>query len=102
MRLLLALGLILVVGLGAAFHPSDNLPGREVGSSELCQVRGGGCLGCQTVNCAFPGTDCPNGNCNCLGGDMTKTATTATCSDPGDGGDRECSIYSSCDTCNNG
>ena len=54
MRLIGALGLSLVVGLGlvgfgAAFHPSNSLPGREAGVIEAAQVVGGGCtFGFQT------------------------------------------------------
>lgn len=43
MRLFLALCLTLIVGLGAAFRPSDNMPGREVGAAESSQIVGGIC-----------------------------------------------------------
>jgi hypothetical protein len=53
MRLFLALGLTLIVGLGAAFRPGDNLPGREVGAAESSRVIGGGGLACSIITCGF-------------------------------------------------
>jgi hypothetical protein len=82
MRLFLALGLTLIVGLGAAFRPSDNLPGREVGATESSRVIGGGALLCTVTGCGASGTACAmhscingpgnllqcNSNCNYIGG----------------------------------
>jgi hypothetical protein len=81
MRLFLALGLTLTVGLGAAFRPSDDLPGREAGPAEARRVSGGGALLCTVKKCGSAGTcsqdscvagpgnvgQC-NANCSFLGG----------------------------------
>jgi hypothetical protein len=85
MRLFLALGLALIVGLGAAFRPGDNLPGREAGAAESSRVIGGGGLICTNQRCGSILTcglsTCTNGagtaqqctggctfNCGCGGG----------------------------------
>jgi hypothetical protein len=77
MRLFLALGLTLIVGLGAAFRPSDNLPGREVGVAESCRVIGGNNAGCTPVTCG-PYTGC-SGICVFSG---TNTTCNSICSTP--------------------
>ena len=56
MRLFSALGVcfvvgVVVVGVGASFHPSSGLPGREAGASEASQVVGGACGAIQATNC---------------------------------------------------
>jgi hypothetical protein len=82
MRLFLALGLTLVVGLGAAFRPSDNSPGREVGATESSQVIGGANCGnfsyttCRVsgqmwVNCCLPGSTPGSGFCSACSANST-------------------------------
>jgi len=72
MRLFLAVGLALVVCLGAAFRPGDNLPGREVGAAESCRVVGGAQT-CTTVTCGstYP---CNSGTCYASGVGQTCAA----------------------------
>ena len=65
MRLFLAVGLALVVCLGAAFWPGDNLPGREVGAAESCRVVGGA-QACSVVTCG-EGSPCNGGSCYATG-----------------------------------
>jgi hypothetical protein len=93
MRLFLALGLTLIVGLGAAFRPSDNLPGREASVADSAQIVGGACPGCYMRTCG--GGTCPASNGACLAGGGNMTATTDFC-----GGN--CSIYMSCVVCDGG
>jgi hypothetical protein len=62
MRLFLALSLTLIVGLGAAFRPSGNLPGHEVGAAESCRVIGGGGLVCTVISCGT-GIRCNQNSC---------------------------------------
>jgi hypothetical protein len=73
MRLFLAVGLTLIVCLGAAYWPGDNLPGREVGAAETSRVIGGGALACEAASCgtaafnlaACPQTTSPGQNIDC-------------------------------------
>jgi hypothetical protein len=76
MRLFLALGLTLTVGLGAAFRPSDTLPGREAGPAEARRVSGGGALLCTVVNC---GTGVSCGNSSCITGAGSNTQCVTNC-----------------------
>jgi hypothetical protein len=72
MRLFLALGLTLIVGLGAAFRPSGNLPGREAGAAESGRVTGGAAAVCTVQRCG-QSTSCKSDSCVAGGG------TTAQC-----------------------
>ena len=83
MRLLLGLVLTLVIGLGAAYRPSDNLPGREVGATESSHIIGGlpYCSWMNNVNCS--GSGCGSG-VGCLPGNYgvcvaTGDACTQNC-----------------------
>jgi hypothetical protein len=81
MRLFLALGLTLIIGLGAAFRPGDNLPGREVGAAESGRVVGGQTQFCVMVTCG------PTGGCNlnlCYSSGTGRACTV------------NCQIYGSC------
>jgi hypothetical protein len=73
MRLFLAMGLTLIVGLGAAFWPSDNLPGREVGVAESCRVTGGN-NHCVAITCG--GGSCGSNVCVSSG---TGSACNSNC-----------------------
>ena len=55
MRLFLALGLALIVGVGASFGSGNNVPGREVGAAESGRVVGGA-QACASAPCNFCGT----------------------------------------------
>jgi hypothetical protein len=77
MRLFLALGLTLTVGLGAAFRPSDTLPGREAGPAEARRVSGGGALVCTATTC---GTSMPCKNNSCISGGGNVAQCNANCS----------------------
>jgi hypothetical protein len=77
MRLFLALGLTLTVGLGAAFRPSDTLPGREAGPAEARRVSGGGALVCTVTKCGAA-APCSNNSCISGGGNVTQCSTTCT------------------------
>jgi hypothetical protein len=52
MRLIVALGLTLVLGIGAALRPSNSLPGREVGAAESSYIVGGACGFPKNANCS--------------------------------------------------
>jgi hypothetical protein len=83
MRLFLAMGLTLIVCLGAAFRPSDNLPGREAGAAESCRVIGGYSSTCTIVSCGV-GNGCDVGLCYYSGSGTTCTANcsvAANCSE---------------------
>jgi hypothetical protein len=83
MRLFLVVGLALIVGLGAAFRPGDNLPGREVGAAESSRVIGGNGQACETASCGITASNdaaCPN---------TTSPGSNVDCSD-------SCAYISSC------
>jgi hypothetical protein len=78
MRLFLAVGLALIVGLVAGFRPGHNMPGREVGVAESSRVIGGGSdAACNSVSC---GTNpCPSGLGWSSGCGTTCSTSDTTC-----------------------
>lgn len=85
MRLFLALGLALIVGLGAAFRPGDNLPGREAGVAESSRVVGGGAAICTIKKCGAS-VACLLNSCQ-LGGGTADTCNVNCKQDCGCGGE---------------
>jgi len=94
MRLFLALGLTLIVGLGAAFRASDNLPGREVGIAESSQIVGAACIGCDARKCGDGRRGTANGACASAGG-ISSTVAGTVCNS-------YCLISDTCGNCSRG